>query len=61
MDDRNRIEGLAGGAVMCAVVTGFASLGLIVWGLFFNPVLSGLALIASAISFTGVANVILRR
>lgn len=56
-----RVEGLAGGAILCALLTGCVSIGLIVWGLLFNPLLAGLALIASAISFTGIANAILRR
>lgn len=61
MNGAERARGLAGGAIIAAIITGSIALVCVAVGFFTNVVLSGLALVAAAICFTGVANAILRQ
>ena len=60
MTGAERVRGLAGGAIIAALITGSAALAFVVIGFFTNVIVSGLALVAAAICFTGIANAILR-
>lgn len=61
MTNEERAKGFAGAAILAAYITGSLSLVAAVVGMFINPILPGLALIAAAICFTGIANAMLRR
>ena len=60
MDDVSRARSVGGCAVLGASLTGIAALALAVSSWAAHPEAAGLALLAAAVAFVGVANAIFR-